>query len=102
MIYTLVPLYNWLVLRHVPGTPAERVPRAWRPLMLLSGLRGALSLALILSVPAFVPGQGQLKLIVFGLVLVTLLGQGLGLRLLLPHLPQLRANSAGAEGGTML
>jgi monovalent cation:H+ antiporter, CPA1 family len=91
MIYVLVPLYDRLARRRSLGVAVEAVPRAWRPLMLLSGLRGALSLALILSVPALVPGQDQLKLIVYGVVLITLVGQGLGLRLLLPRLPFLNA-----------
>jgi CPA1 family monovalent cation:H+ antiporter len=62
------------------------VPRVWRPLIVLSGLRGALSIALVLSLPNFAQ-RGLLATIVYGVVLVTLLGQGLGLRVLLPHWP---------------
>jgi CPA1 family monovalent cation:H+ antiporter len=64
------------------------LPRRWRPLLLLSGLRGALSLALVLSLPSIVPQAGLLTRIVYGVVLFTLLVQGIGLRLLLPRWPR--------------
>ncbi len=70
------------------------VPRQWRPLILLSGLRGALSLALVLSLPSQIPQVGQLRLITYGVVLVTLVGQGLGMRALLPHWPTGDAENA--------
>ncbi len=62
-------------------------PRLWRPLVLFSGLRGALSIALVLSLPAVFPLRSQLEAIVYGVVLVTLVGQGALLRLVLPHWP---------------
>ncbi len=96
MIYALVPLYNWLANHRSRLVTVKPVPRAWRPLMLLSGLRGALSLALVLSIPKLIPGQDQLKLVVYGVVLITLLGQGLGLRLFLPRQPFPRARPAGS------
>jgi CPA1 family monovalent cation:H+ antiporter len=108
MIYTFLPLQDWLARRaaRTSGTAralrAAPVPRAWRPLMLLSGLRGALSLALVLSVPALVPQQEQLKLIVYGVVLVTLVGQGVALRLLLPHLPHLQPSTERTARAPML
>lgn len=63
------------------------VPRLWRPIVLFSGLRGALSIALVLSLPAALPERSRLEIIVYGVVLVTLLGQGVLLRLALPHWP---------------
>lgn len=94
MVYLLIPLHNWmalhLALRDPPlfpeGLRPTRLPLQWRPLIILSGLRGALSLALALSVPAQIHQHGLLTSIVFGVVLVTLVGQGIGLRLLLPRL----------------
>jgi Na+:H+ antiporter len=86
MIYLLLPLYN-SVTRRWPGRGrlARRpIPRAWRPLLLFSGLRGALSLALVLSLPTTLAARPLLESIVYGVVLVTLLGQGIGLRIVLP------------------
>ncbi len=54
-------------------------------MLLLSGLRGALSIALVLSLPTTLPERGLLEAIVYGVVFVTLLGQGVGLRVLLPR-----------------
>lgn len=53
--------------------------------MVLSGLRGALSLALVLGLPAELEQRNLLTDIVYGIILVTLLGQGLTLRVLLPR-----------------
>lgn len=57
--------------------------------MLLAGLRGALSLALALSLPVDVPDRSVIIRAVFGVVLVTLLGQGLGMRFVLPRWPKI-------------
>jgi CPA1 family monovalent cation:H+ antiporter len=93
MIYTLLPLHNILVrgINRQKMTAlssllprSEPVPTRWHPILLFSGLRGALSLALVLSLPATLPGRGLLEDIVYGVVLVALLGQGIGLRVLLP------------------
>jgi CPA1 family monovalent cation:H+ antiporter len=86
MIYLLLPLYD-AAARRWPGRGRwvrRPVPRAWRPLLLFSGLRGALSLALVLSLPATLPARPLLESIVYGVVLVTLVGQGTGLRIVLP------------------
>ena len=89
MISLLFPCYN-LIAGRLAGTKYRawiapgQVPRRWRLLLLFSGLRGALSLALALSLPLTTPNLNELILIVYGVVLVTLLGQGFGLRFLLP------------------
>lgn len=96
MVYLFIPLHNLaarqpkLVVKHPERgqrsfTP---IPNLWRPLILLAGLRGALSLALALSLPTSVPQRTTIQLGVFGVVLVTLVGQGVGLRFLLPHWPR--------------
>lgn len=94
MIYTLLPLHDafarWITRKKMP-TLASRLPRPtplpsrWRPILLFCGLRGALSIALVLSLPTTLPARGLLEGIVYGVVLVTLLGQGIGLRVLLPR-----------------
>lgn len=102
MVYLLLPLHN-LALRVVrssvkePTRPREHpaaIPSLWHPLIVLSGLRGALSLALALSLPESIPQRGTIQLVVFGVVLVTLVGQGVGLRILLPRWPRAHPPSA--------
>ncbi len=94
MIYLLVPLHDAFARRLARNEVAktsslfsrpEPLPRRWRPVLLFSGLRGALSVALVLSVPVTLPDRQLLEGIVYGVVLVTLLGQGIGLRVLLPY-----------------
>jgi len=71
------------------------VPRAWRPLIVLSGLRGALSIALALSLPVDLPNRDLIASVVYGVVVITLVGQGIGLRVLLPRWPGLRDGERG-------
>ena len=93
MIYVFIPLQDvvahWWARRTTgrnPRLPRPRpVPSAWRPVMVLSGLRGALSLALVLGLPTELEQRDLLTDIVYGIILVTLLGQGLTLRVLLPR-----------------
>ncbi|GAC1364007.1 MAG: sodium:proton antiporter [Ktedonobacteraceae bacterium] len=94
MIYALVPLHDAFaqrIARYTTTTSSllfsrtQPLPRRWRPILLLSGLRGALSVALVLSLPATLPERGLLEGVVYGVVLVTLLGQGIGLRILIPR-----------------
>ncbi len=93
MIYIFIPLQDviahWWARRASSRSPRlsrpRPIPSAWRPVMVLSGLRGALSLALVLSLPETLTQRNLLTDIVYGVILVTLLGQGLTLRVLLPH-----------------
>ncbi len=94
MIYTLLPFHNtlacWIQQRRMPALFSSLLrltplPLRWRPILLFSGLRGALSVALVLSLPSTLPGRELLQDVVYGVVLVTLLGQGIGLRVLLPR-----------------
>jgi CPA1 family monovalent cation:H+ antiporter len=62
-------------LAHAVGW-ARRLPRGWLHLIAWSGLRGAVSVALALSLPADLPQRNLLQGIVFGAVLLTLLIQG--------------------------
>ena len=67
-----------LVAAFVPGAAVgddwrERLVIAW------SGMRGAISLAAALSVPATVPGQPEILFVTVVVILVTLVGQGLTL-----------------------
>jgi monovalent cation:H+ antiporter, CPA1 family len=52
-------------------------PWSWRLALTWAGLRGALSLALALGVPAAVAGRDEIVLLVFGFVFLSLVVQGL-------------------------
>jgi CPA1 family monovalent cation:H+ antiporter len=58
-------------------TAGERFALGW------SGMRGAVSLAAALAVPLAVKGRPEIVVITFGLILITLVGQGLTLPLVL-------------------
>ena len=58
----------------------ERIVIGW------SGMRGAISLAAALSVPAAIAERSEILLLTFGVIFVTLLGQGLTLPVLLRKL----------------
>ncbi len=98
IVYGMVALHNAIARavsrrhghRSVRGRPLT-TPPAWNPVLLLSGLRGALSIALALSLPASTPYLSQIQDAVYGVTLVTLLGQGIALRFLLPHWPGVHA-----------
>ena len=102
MVWALLPAHDALVrwagrrtVSEQPGTYGHTpLPRVWRPLILFSGLRGALSLALVLALPATVPQRELLASTVYGVVLFTLLAQGIALRIGLPYWPRVESTSA--------
>ena len=55
---------------------SREIPSKWRHVLFWGGLRGAISLALALSLPATLNGTNQVQLMAFGVVLFTLLVQG--------------------------
>ncbi len=59
------------------------VPLSWRHTLFWGGLRGAIGLALALSLPAGLPQRDLLRLMAFGVVLFTLLAQGTTISFLL-------------------
>ena len=68
LAYLVTPL-----LRVAGGTPG------WRHAIVFAGMRGALSLALALALPASTPLRAEIIDIVFGVVTVTLVIQGLAI-----------------------
>ena len=88
LVYTLVLVVVGLLIGFLPFLSHVHLPRTWRPLLVLSGLRGALSIALVLGLPNTLAQRNFIEDIVYGVVLVTLLGQGLALRVLLPRWPK--------------
>ncbi len=99
IVYGMTGLHNaiaravsrWRAHARARGRPRP-TPPSWNPILLLSGLRGALSITLALSLPAYTPGLRQIQDAVYGVTLVTLLGQGVALRFLLPRWPGLSAS----------
>jgi CPA1 family monovalent cation:H+ antiporter len=68
--------------------------RGWRTVLTWAGLRGAVALAAALSLPTSLPGRDVLLTLTFGIVLFTILAQGLTIRPLLERL------GVGGEEGT--
>lgn len=73
-IYGLMPLIN---------RSAPPVSFRWQHVLFWGGLRGSLSMALALSLPASFEGRSQLVIMVFGVVIFSLLAQGLTVSALL-------------------
>ncbi len=67
-IYGLFPIINRFT---------ERVSFRWQHIVFWGGLRGSLSIALVLSLPLNLPGREQLVAMTFGAVTFSLLVQGL-------------------------
>lgn len=63
--------------------------RAWRFIIFWSGLRGALSIALVLALPLEVPARDELIFATYAVVLFTLLVQGLSINGILRRMPGL-------------
>lgn len=76
------------------GLLGRRLPLAWQHIFFLGGLRGALSMALVLSLPASLAGRDQLVAMVFSVVLFTLVAQGLAIA---PVLVRLRLSQEQAS-----
>lgn len=88
----------------VPGrarnvTHGQRMPHSWLLVIFWSGLRGALSLALVLALPMEIPNRSVLLVSTYAVVFFTLLIQGISLRRLIKHLPSVQALSP-TDGGT--
>jgi CPA1 family monovalent cation:H+ antiporter len=62
--------------RDGPAAPSDALPRAWLLVLFWAGLRGAVSVALALSIPADLPHRDLLQGLTFGIVLFTLIVQG--------------------------
>jgi CPA1 family monovalent cation:H+ antiporter len=83
-VYTLVPFSNLF---------SKRIPFVWQHVLVWGGLRGALSLALALSLDSTFPYRDQILNLTFGVVVFSILVQGLSIK---PLLRMLRL----APGGT--
>jgi monovalent cation:H+ antiporter, CPA1 family len=72
----LVAVYPLLALLRLFDRP---IPFKWQHVLFLGNIKGSLSMALALSLPISLPGREKLIAIVFGTVLLSLIGQGLSL-----------------------
>jgi CPA1 family monovalent cation:H+ antiporter len=72
--YALMPLINRFT---------APVPIRWQHILFWGGLRGSLSIALALSLPVSLDGRSQVVTMVFGVVMFSLLVQGLSISPLL-------------------
>ena len=64
----------------------ERISWSWATVLTWGGLRGALSMVLVLGLPPNFPNRELLVTMTFGVVLISILGQGLSMRVLLRRL----------------
>ncbi len=69
-IYVPFLLLRWL-------RPSEAVPLRWQHVFILGNIKGALSIALALGLPATAPSRELLVAIAFGVTFLSLVGQGL-------------------------
>jgi Na+:H+ antiporter len=67
-VYGLMPVMKLL---------GEPIAARWQHVLFWGGLRGSLSVALVLSLPESVPGRSKFVFMIFGAVLFSLLVQGL-------------------------
>jgi CPA1 family monovalent cation:H+ antiporter len=75
-LVTIARLLLGYVALPLAGT---KLAHGWRSVIALSGMRGALSVALVIGLPADIPYRPQLVDTVFGVVFITLVAQGLAI-----------------------
>ena len=68
------------------GRDRMRIRLSWQHVLFWGGLRGAISLALALSLPAELPNRDVLLSMTFGVLLFSLMGQGTTIQFLLKRL----------------
>ncbi len=61
----------------------ERISASWNAILVWGGLRGALSMVLVLALPVTLPNRDLLITLTFGIVLLSILLQGLSMQWLL-------------------
>jgi CPA1 family monovalent cation:H+ antiporter len=94
LISRVVVVYGLNFLINMRGV---RVPLPYQHVLFWGGLRGAVGLALALSLPASLAERDLLRVMAFGVVLFTLLFQGTTIRWLLKRLGLLRQEEGRAE-----
>ncbi len=75
----------------------RHIPWRWTPVLWWGGVRGAVALALALSLPDALPQRDWVQVVAFGVVLFSLLGEGLTIRPLLRWLGLQQASLLEAQ-----
>ncbi len=75
----------------------DTLPPSWNLVIFWSGLRGALSLALVLAIPLEVPSREVLLISTYAVVFFTLLVQGFSLRFVLKRIPSVKREDVEGE-----
>ncbi len=75
----------------------ERLPAGWTTVLTWGGLRGALSMVLALALPLDFPHRAQIVAMTFGVVLLSLVLQGLSMSWLLERLRLVQPEGAAVE-----
>lgn len=97
--FSVVYAFGWILNR----ISQEKIPMRWQHIMSWSGLRGAISLALALSLPISLGDQGnKIQVMTFGIVLFTLLIQSTTMRPVLHFLKIVTQSRAQIEYETHL
>jgi len=86
-VYPLLAMLRWF---------DRPIPWRWQHVLFLGNIKGSLSMALVLSLPMTLEARPELVAIVFGTVLLSLVGQGLSLPWLVKKL-NLRRTSVGRQ-----
>ncbi|MCT7953923.1 cation:proton antiporter [Laspinema palackyanum] len=76
-VYPLLALLQWF---------DRPIPLRWKHVLFLGNIKGSLSMVMALTLPATLEGRSQLIALLFGAVLLSLVGQGLSLPWLVKRL----------------
>lgn len=89
-VYPLLAVVRWF---------DRKIPWRWQHVLFLGNIKGSLSMALALSLPSALEGRSRLIALVFGTVLLSLLGQGVSLPWFVKrlHLSQVSASRQQIE-----
>jgi monovalent cation:H+ antiporter, CPA1 family len=90
-----VTVYGYGLASRLAG---RRLPLSWQHVLFWGGLRGTIALALVLSVPAQVSGRPTLQVLTFGVVLISLVLQGLTMPVLARRLHLVDTEGAALRG----
>jgi CPA1 family monovalent cation:H+ antiporter len=89
-----VTVYGYGMVSRLAG---RRLPLRWQHVLVWGGLRGTIALALVLSVPVTVSGRPTLQVLTFGVVLMSLVLQGLTMPALARRLGLVDTEGAAAR-----